>query len=61
MSTNWRALQVPMDKNTKESPRQVGILPRYMSMGSFHADFSKGGKSRKLYKCTGTATVPGQK
>mgnify|MGYP001618013535 CR=1 FL=1 len=50
--TNWKALQVPVDKTTKEALIPYGILPRYMAMGSFHADAHHDGQSRKKYKCT---------
>ena len=50
--TNWRALQSPQDKTTKKHPVPHGVYLRYLSMGSFHADIRKDGRSRKKYKCT---------
>ena len=50
--TNWKAMQVPHDKTTKEPMIPSDVLPKGLSMGSFHADVRKDGRSRKVYKCT---------
>ena len=50
--TNWKAMQCPLDKTTKEALIPYGIIPKYMAMGSFHADARQAGQSRKKYKCT---------
>jgi hypothetical protein len=35
-NTNWRAMQAPRDPNNKkESVVPHGVLPRYMTMGSW--------------------------
>lgn len=49
---NWKAMQVPIDKTSREALIPFGILPRYVAMGSFHADLRHDGQSRKKYKCT---------
>ena len=54
--TNWKAMQVPRDKKDKRvhvAPQ--GLKTRYMSMGSFHADLSRDGKSRKVFPGKGGA------
>lgn len=45
--TNWKAIQVPAEKGDKKI-RSVphGIKPKYMAMGSWHADLSKDGVCR---------------
>ena len=45
-------MQVPIDKTSREALIPFGILPRYVAMGSFHADLRHDGQSRKKYKCT---------
>ena len=52
---NWNAIQAPKDPKTKEAIPQTNCKPRYMAMGSFHADAHKGGKSRKQYRQSGQA------
>lgn len=49
--TNWKAMQVPAEKGDKKL-RSVphGIKPKYMTMGSWHADLSKDGVSRAALK-----------
>lgn len=44
--TNWKAMQVPMDKDKKKPAPPVGVRTRYLSMGSWHAMSSKGGQMR---------------
>lgn len=48
MATNWKAMQVPVDKKGKapayHAPRDVSV--KRMSMGSWHANQSKGGVKR---------------
>ena len=46
--TNWRAMQAAGALKMKDKvhgvlPRPSDVLTRYMSMGSWHADLSKGG------------------
>lgn len=44
---NWKAMQAPTE--TKGGKKHVGpsdVRPRYMSMGSWRADLSKGGVKR---------------
>lgn len=58
MTTNWRAMQAPRDKKDKRvhvAPQ--GIKPQYMSMGSFHADLFRDGRSRKVFKGCGAAVT----
>lgn len=53
--TNWKAMQVIHKVDgKKQGVRSVGVNPRYMSMGSFHASLSKEGQSRKIFKGQGT-------
>lgn len=47
--TNWKALQVPKHPTTKEAIVPHGIKPKYLAMGSFHADAHKEGKSRRKF------------
>lgn len=46
--TNWRAMQTPIDKakGGKVHSAQIGVKPRYLAMGSWKADLSKGGVKR---------------
>lgn len=46
MTTNWRAMQAPAEKGTKRHLAVRGVKPRYLSMGSWRADLSKGGVKR---------------
>lgn len=41
--TNYDAVQTPVDPSTKRSVKLNGIKARYLSMGSWHANKSKGG------------------
>jgi len=52
MATNWKAMQVPApavkkgegkSKSGVDPRRMTDVKPRYLSMGSWHADGSKGG------------------
>lgn len=48
MATNWKAVQVPVDKKGKTAtyhPARDACVKR-MSMGSWHANQSKGGVKR---------------
>lgn len=45
--TNWRALQVPVDKETKQYMPQHGIKPKYFSGGTWKADSRKRGAKRQ--------------
>ena len=47
--TNWKAMQVPKHPTTKEAIVPHGIKPKYLAMGSFHADAHKEGKSRRKF------------
>ena len=47
MATNWRAMQVPTDKQTKQPVVPYGICTRYFQGGHWRADKSKGGAYRK--------------
>ena len=40
---NARAMQVHADKGTKKYLYPVGVKPKYLAMGSWHANLSKGG------------------
>jgi hypothetical protein len=45
--TNWRAMQAPIDKSKKLAAiAPHGVKPRYMKMGSWHANLSKNGARR---------------
>ena len=68
--TNWKALQVaPLAGKEKGSKgiyaRPGDVLVRHLSMGSWHADGSKGGKATKPMKTKelggGAAVTKGKK
>lgn len=43
--TNWKAMQVPVDKQKRLAP-PIGVNTRYLAAGSWRADASKGGVFR---------------
>jgi hypothetical protein len=59
--TNWEAMQVPaltVPGGAQTFNRPGDVRTRYLSMGSWHADGSKGGKSRKPYKTKEKGNTP---
>lgn len=56
---NERAMQVTGGLKTKLTGRPAGVLPRYLSMGSWHADLSREGQHRnpKRTKNSGKAAT----
>jgi hypothetical protein len=52
--TNWKGMQViHRVEGKKVGARPVGVYPRYLAGGSFHADLSKEGRSRRVFKGCG--------
>ncbi len=53
MAINWQGMQAAGVKNKAKKFVAPAILPRYMTMASFHADLRKDGESRKKFKASG--------
>ena len=55
--TNWKGMQVIHKiEGRKVGVCPVGVYPRYLAGGSFHANLSKDGRSRRVFKGCGAAT-----
>lgn len=55
--TNWKSMQaVHKTEGKKIGANPIGVYPRYLAAGSWHADLSRDGRSRKVFKGCGAAS-----